>query len=77
MVVGSDCRLHGTYDLTYSGTGPTSSQSVRTVGTAKGSNSSARAGSIGTHTRPVLGWMQNGLLSKWFWDLETFASRRG
>ena len=42
----------------------TSAQSVRTVGTEKGSKSSALEGSMGTQTRPVFGWMQKGLFSK-------------
>ncbi len=47
------------------------------VGTANGSNSSARVTSMGTHTRPVFGCTTNGLLSKWLSCLLTFTSRRG
>ena len=48
-----------------------------TVGTVSGSKSSTRDGLMGTQTRPVLGWIQNGAFSKWFRCLETSASIRG
>ena len=42
-----------------------------------GSKSSATAGSMGTHTRPVLGCTQKGAFSKWFMCFDTSKSRRG
>jgi len=47
------------------------------VGTLVGSKLSQSWGSIGTQTRPVFGWMQNGAFSKWFICFDTSMSRRG
>lgn len=46
---------------------------MRTIG----SKSSANAGSMGTHTRPVFGCTQKGALSRWFMCLDTSTSSRG
>lgn len=47
------------------------------VGTSSGLNESASRALKGTHTRPVLGWMQNGLFSKWLRPLLTLMSSLG
>lgn len=47
------------------------------VGTVNGSNESICLISIGTHTRPVFGWTQNGAFKRWFNPLDTLISKRG
>ena len=64
-------------DVSFCMAGDNSSASLPMVGTVLGSKSFTLSGSIGTHTRPVLGCTTKGDFKRWFICLLTLISSLG